>query len=162
MRILFLPESWTLLLCFIVWPVLQVGAALLCLNLPDRFFSPGRYLYRAHRFEKEGRIYESLFHVSRWKQLLPDGGAVWKKRGYEKKTMKDFSRENLNKFLVESGRAEMTHWLAIFPFWVFWFFTPPIVPWIMLLYAVLINCPCIIVQRYNRPRIERLLAKMGT
>lgn len=161
MRILFLPESWTLLLCFIVWPVLQVGAALLCLNLPDRFFSPNRFLYRAHRFEKEGRIYDSIFHVSRWKHLLPDGGAVWKKRGYEKKTMKDFSRENLNKFLVESGRAEMTHWLAIFPFWVFWFFTPPFVPWIMLGYAVLINFPCIIVQRYNRPRIERLLAKMG-
>ena len=160
MRILFLPENWTLVLCFIVWPVLQVGAALLCLNLPDRVFSPDRFLYRSHRFEKEGKIYDSIFHVSRWKHLLPDGGAVWKKRGYEKKRMKNFSRENLSKYLVESGRAEMTHWLAIFPFWVFWLFTPPIVPWIMLLYAVMINFPCIIVQRYNRPRIERLLRKM--
>lgn len=160
MRILFLPEIWTLLLCFIVWPVLQVGAALICLNIPDRFFSPDRFFYRAHRFEKQGHIYDSIFRVSRWKHLLPDGGAVLNKRGYQKKTMKNFSKENLNKFLVESGRAEMTHWLAIFPFWVFWFFTPPIVPWMMLIYAVLFNFPSIIVQRYNRPRIERLLAKM--
>lgn len=162
MRIIFLPESWTLILCFIVWPILQVGAALLCVNLPDRFFSPGRFFYRAHRFEKEGRIYNTLLRVSQWKHLLPDGAAVWKKRGYEKKRLTDFSRENLRKFLTESCRAEMTHWLAIFPFWVFWFFTPPIVPWIMLFYAVAVNLPCIIVQRYNRPRIERLLGKMET
>ncbi|NLW88799.1 MAG: glycosyl-4,4'-diaponeurosporenoate acyltransferase [Clostridiaceae bacterium] len=160
MRILFLPETWTLVLCFIVWPILQVGAALLCLFLPDRVFSPDRFIYRTHSFEKQGRIYDSIFRVSRWKHLLPDGGTVWKKRGYAKRRLLNFSEENLRKYLVESCRAEMTHWLAIFPFWVFGLFTPPFVPWIMLAYAVVINGPCIIAQRYNRPRIQRLLGKM--
>jgi len=27
----------------------------------------------------------------------------------------------------------------------------------MFLYAIAVNMPCIITQRYNRPRIERLL-----
>jgi len=161
MRILFLSDIASLVLCFIVWPVLQVGAALVCLGLPDRVFSPDRFFYRAHRFEKQGRIYDSIFRVSRWKHLLPDGGTVWKKRGYAKRRLLNFTEENLNKYLIESCRAEMTHWLAIIPFWVFWFFTPPFVPWIMLLYAVIINFPCIIAQRYNRPRIERLLRKMN-
>ncbi|MEN6550544.1 MAG: glycosyl-4,4'-diaponeurosporenoate acyltransferase, partial [Candidatus Cryosericum sp.] len=52
-------------------------------------------------------------------------------------------------------------WLAIFPFWVFWFFTPPTVPWLMLGYALAVNLPCIVVQRYNRPRVKRFIDYRG-
>jgi glycosyl-4,4'-diaponeurosporenoate acyltransferase len=159
MRLIFLSDELTIILCFVVWPVLQVGAALICLNLPNRFYSPDSFFFRAHRFENEGRIYDRIFRVSRWKHLLPDGGMVWKKRGFKKKKLDSFSEEILNRFLVESARGELTHWLAIFPFWVFWFFTPPIVPWIMLIYALLVNMPCIIAQRYNRPRVQRVLIR---
>jgi glycosyl-4,4'-diaponeurosporenoate acyltransferase len=159
MRVIFLPEVWTVLLCFLVWPVLQVGAALICLNLPNRFYSPDSFFSRAHRFENGGRIYDRIFRVSRWKHLLPDGGMVWKKRGFKKKKLDSFSEESLNRFLVESARGELTHWLAIFPFWVFWLFTPPVVPWIMLVYSLLVNVPCIIAQRYNRPRVQRILIR---
>lgn len=145
------------MLCFVVWPLLQFAAAFICLHLPDRFFSADAVFFRTHRFEKNGVIYDSLFRVSRWKHLLPDGGTVSKKRGFRKKKLESFSDANLNRFLVESARAELTHWLAIFPFWVFWFFTPPNVTWIMLAYALLVNLPCIIAQRYNRPRVRRLL-----
>lgn len=158
MRVIFLPDALTVLLCFLVWPVLQVGAALFCLNLSDRFFSPASFFFRSHRFEDEGRFYDRVFHIRRWKHLLPDGGMVWKKRGFRKKRLESFSEENLDRFLVESARGEMTHWLAIFPFWVFWFFTPPFVPLIMLAYALLVNAPCILAQRYNRPRVQHLLS----
>ena len=158
MRVIFLSDIVTLILCFIVWPVLQVGAALLCLNLPDSCFSSDSFFFRAHRFEKEGRIYERIFRVSRWKHLLPDGGMIWKKRGFRKKKLASFSQENLNRFLVESARGELTHWLAILPFWIFGFFAPLQVIWYMLAYALLLNLPCIIAQRYNRPRVHRLLS----
>ena len=159
MRIIFLPDNWTILLCFIVWPVLQTAAALFCLKLPDSVFAPDSGFFRTLRFENNGLIYEKLFKVSRWKHLLPDGGMVWKKRGFRKKRLESLSNGNLNRFLIESARGELTHWLAILPFWVFWFFTPPDVPFIMLAYALFINMPCIIVQRYNRPRVIRLLNK---
>lgn len=159
MRVIFFSDIFTIVLCFIVWPVLQVAVALVCLKLPDCCFSPVAFIYRAHRWEQEGRFYERLFRVSRWKHLLPDGGAVWKKRGFKKKKLESFSEENLQRFLVESARGEMTHWLAIFPFWLFFLFTPPPVPWIMLAYALAVNLPCIIAQRYNRPRVQRLLCK---
>lgn len=158
MRMIFLPDALTVLACFLVWPVLQVGAALICLNLPDRFLSPDALFFRTYRFEDGGRIYERIFHIRKWKHLLPDGGMVWKKRGFRKKKLESFSEENLDRFLVESVRGELTHWLAIFPFWVFWFFTPPFVPWIMLVYALLVNIPCILAQRYNRPRVQHLLS----
>lgn len=157
MRLFELPVLWTLALCFVLWPILQVSAALFCLFLPDRFYSTNRFLFGKHRWEVGGHIYDRLFHVRRWKHLLPDGAAAWKKRGYQKKHMKDFSPENLSRFLVESARGELTHWLAILPFWVFGFFVPPAVVALMLLYALVVNIPCIIVQRYNRPRIERII-----
>ena len=156
MRMIFLPKLWTILLCIPVWGILQVGAALACLRLPDRFFAPPVRFFKGYAFERDGQIYELLFKVSSWKHLLPDGAAAWKKRGYLKKNLTDYTVENLDRFLVESARGEATHWLAILPFWIFGFFAPPEVIWLMLGYALVINLPCIIVQRYNRPRIARL------
>ena len=50
MRIIFLPSAWTILLCFIVWPVMQITAALICFYLPDRMFFSGRFLFSAPSF----------------------------------------------------------------------------------------------------------------
>jgi hypothetical protein len=61
------------------------------------------------------------------------------------------------RFILESKRAELVHWLAILPFWVFGLWGPPIVIPIMFVYALAVNLPCIIAQRYNRPRLLRLL-----
>ncbi len=157
MRILFLSEPLTILLCFIIWPIIQTGCAFFCLYLPNRCFSPNYWIYKAHRFEREGQIYQTIFHVKKWKHLLPDGGVVWKKRGFKKKHLQHFDQETLERFLYESCRGEATHWLPILLFWVFFLFTPAYVGWIMLGYSLLVNVPCIIVQRYNRPRITRYL-----
>lgn len=159
MQIIVLPAYWTVILCFVVWLVIQVSAALICLRIPDRFFSPNSPLFRERAFEKQGKIYDTLFFVGTWKHLLPDGGVVWKKHGFRKKKLDNVSKEHLERFLVESARGELTHWLAIIPFFVFGFFTPMPVVWIMLVYALAVNLPCIVVQRYNRPRIARLLRR---
>ena len=160
MRIIFLPDIFTILLCFIVWPLLQIIASLISHLIPDRYYWADSAFYRSHHFERDGRIYSEIFHVNKWKHPLPDGATIWNKKAFRKKKMANFSPETLDRFLVESARAEMTHWLAILPFWVFGFFTPPSVIFIMLIYALMANLPCIIVQRYNRPRVKRILEKM--
>ena len=148
------------MLCFILWPVLQLAAAHFCHRLPDRVLSPRSWFFRSHDFEDGGRIYQKIFRVRRWKHLLPDGNITRKRPRFRKKHLEDFSAENLDRFLVESARAELTHWLAMPFFWVFGFFVPARVIWYMLIYALLANLPCIIAQRYNRPRVQRLLARM--
>jgi len=158
-RFINLSDLNTLLLCFIVWPIIQVGAALFCLYLPNRFFSPRSRIFRAFAWEKEGRIYDKFFFVSHWKRLMPDGSLMAKSRGFRKKKLHSYTSEYLERFLVESCRTEMTHLLAILPFWVFGFFTPPHVLWFMLAYALIVNLPCMIIQRYNRPRMIRILRK---
>jgi glycosyl-4,4'-diaponeurosporenoate acyltransferase len=158
MRILYLPDTISILLCFVIWPVFQVLAALLCKRLPDQFLKPRSFYFRAHRWEKSGRFYEHFLRIKKWKRLLPDGGAAFKD-GYRKKHLTDLSEKNLERFLVESCRAELTHLLAIPPVIVFGLFVPPFVIPIMLLYALAVNAPCMAAQRYNRPRVTALLEK---
>lgn len=159
MRILFLSTGWTIALCFVLWIVINLSVSYICLYLPDKFFNPRSFFFRSHPFEKDGQLYEDFLKVKSWKKLLPDGGGLWKKRGYKKRHLEDFSEENLEKFLVEACRGELTHWLSILPFWVFGFFLPASATWAMLIYALVANLPCIITQRYNRPRVQKLLER---
>lgn len=85
---------------------------------------------------------------------------IWPVIQFLAKNLENFSKETLNRFLIESARAELTHLLAILHFWIFCLFTPQRVIWYMLIYSLVVNLPCIIVQRYNRPRVLRFLKKM--
>lgn len=155
---IFYPTPFVMILLFFsVWATVPLLFALLCLRLPDRLFEPDRLLWRSFRWERGGKIYDHVFHIRRWKHLLPDGGGILKKKGYQKRSLTDLSEENLHRFLIEASRGELTHWLGILPFWVFGLFAPPQVIWIMLAYALIVNLPCILAQRYNRPRVLALL-----
>ncbi|MEA4869415.1 MAG: hypothetical protein VB062_02110 [Christensenella sp.] len=159
----FYPSQWVMILLFIaIWAVVPLLFALLCLRLPNRLFEPDCFFWRSFRWEKGGKIYDQVFHIRRWKHLLPDGGGVLKKQGYHKRNLTDYSEENLHRFLIEASRGELTHWLGILSFWVFGLFAPPSVIWMMLLYALLVNLPCIIAQRFNRPRIYAFLRLGGS
>ncbi|MBP7237386.1 MAG: hypothetical protein KBA07_05020 [Petrotogaceae bacterium] len=159
MQIFFLPQWLTIFLCFILWPVIQISIAVLCTKIPQSKFSYSSGIFKPHRWEKNGSIYQTLFKVKKWKKFLPDGGAVMK-NGYRKKRLRNYSVIELEKFLAESCRAELVHLLAILPFWIFGFFAPIEILVYMFIYAVSVNFPCIIVQRYNRPRILHLMEKI--
>lgn len=156
MQIFFLNEYLTVLIFIVLWFVFQLSAALLCLKIPDCFFNYNSFLFRERKWEKGGEIYEKLFKVRKWKGYLPDGGAVTK-NGYRKKNFKDHTKKGYEKFIVESCRAELVHLLSIFPFWVFGFFAPFYVVPIMFIYALAVNIPCIITQRFNRPRFIKIM-----
>jgi len=158
MQFIFLPTEITLVICFILWPVFQFAAAYLCLKINDRFFQHDTFIFRSAAWEKRGKIYDQLFRIRRWKRFLPDGAALFK-NGFRKKHLASLSRDYLAQYLIESCRAELGHWVAILPFWVFGFFTPFPVVFYMLAYAIIINLPCILAQRYNRPRFFELLTK---
>ena len=159
MQLIFLPPVLAVVLSIFLWMVMQTSAALLCLKVPDRYLTPDSFLFRMRRWERDGEVYNRILRVSRWKKFLPDGAAATK-NGYRKKNMTDFSRENLDRFVIESCRAELSHMLAVLPFWVFGFFAPSYVIPIMFVYALAVNLPCVLVQRYNRPRALKLMKKI--
>ncbi len=159
MQIIYLPGEWSLALCFILWPLMQISISVICLKVPDAFYSKDNFVFKTRKWENQGKIYETSLRIRKWKRFLPDGAAIVK-GGFQKKHLEKVSSDYLEKFIVESRRAELGHWISILPFWIFGFFTPFPVVIYMLLYAIIINLPCILAQRYNRPRFLEVLRKL--
>lgn len=112
---------------------------------------------RPRRFEREGRWYERRLRIRRWKDRLPEAGAFFA-GGVSKRHLSGRSVERLRLFVVETRRAELTHWgtASLAPAFALW--NPPWATAIMCAYAAAANLPCIAVQRYNRLRLYRVLA----
>ena len=155
MQIIFLPKRVMILSYFIVWPVMQILIAVIGNTFGDEHFDPNCFWLRPKKWERNGLIYKKVFKIHKWKHLLPDGAKVYKK-GFQKKHIKNDDPVYLKAFIAETGRAETIHWVQIIPFWVFGLWSPPRVIGYMFCYAIVMNMPCIMAQRYNRPRLVRI------
>jgi len=156
--VLDLPIAYTVILDSIAWAVIQPTIACLCVRLPASVLEPGHWLFRTRKWERGGAIYARLLLVRRWKSLLPSGGAVFK-GGFSMRHVASRRVEYLERWLRETCRAELTHWIAMLFGGVFFLWNPVGLGLVMVLYAVVVNLPCIIVQRHNRPLIARILSK---
>jgi glycosyl-4,4'-diaponeurosporenoate acyltransferase len=151
-----LPRVWVITLDIVMWVVIHMGVSYTVTRMPVRYFNPEAWLYKKRKWEKEGRLYEALFGVKRWKGLLPDGAAIFK-GGFTKKKLKKSDDAYLRRFLKETCRGELAHWITIlcspiFFLWNLWW-----VGLIMIAYALIADIPCIITQRFNRIRFRRIV-----
>lgn len=81
--------------------------------------------------------------------------------GFSMRRVASHSDEYVARWVAESCRAELTHWLAMLPVVLFVLWNPPVAVAANGVYALCANLPCIVVQRYNRPRLVRLLARVA-
>lgn len=120
------------------------------------------WLLRLRPVERSGRVYERAVRIKRWKDLLPEAGALFR-GGFSKRRVQRHDRAHLEEFVVATRRAEVAHWpiLALAPTFLVWI--PFGMPWwlatTMVAYGVAANVPCILVQRYNRARLMRILER---
>lgn len=140
------------------WLVIHLGAAWAGTRLPHRWFHPEGALFRERGWEQGGRIYERGFRVTAWKHLLPDGAALFR-GGFRKARLRTASRAYLERFRVETCRGELVHWVVLFCAPLFFLWNPWWVGCLMIAYAVAANLPCILVQRFNRIRLSRILKR---
>src|SRR5438132_1706658 len=78
---------------------------------PTAAFAGDSWLYRQRGFERGGRLYERLM-IKRWKDRLPEAGALFT-GGTSKRSLRTRDREVLERFVVETRRAEWTHWVIM-------------------------------------------------
>jgi glycosyl-4,4'-diaponeurosporenoate acyltransferase len=128
-------------------------------RLPAARLDHDSALTRLRPWEQDGRVYERI-GIKRWKDRLPELGAVFR-GGVSKRRLVATDADGLRRFAVETRRAELVHWAipAITPVFVLW--NPPGLLLAMVAYAVVANVPCLLVQRYNRGRLLRLIARQG-
>jgi glycosyl-4,4'-diaponeurosporenoate acyltransferase len=149
--------AWVIALNVLAWLVIQFGLAWALTQLAAERFNLDSFLARSRSWEREGRIYERFFGIKSWKDKLPDA-AGWFSGGFAKANLRSASPEFLERFLGETRRGEMVHWLALLALPVFCVWNPWWAVLVNSAYAVAANVPCIFVQRYNRVRLQRLLA----
>jgi glycosyl-4,4'-diaponeurosporenoate acyltransferase len=124
---------------------------------PLRSFTDERWWSRLRPFESGGSWYARTLRIKQWKDLLPELGALFS-GGFAKRVVHR-DRDHLERFVIETRRAEWVHWLAFWLWPVFAIWNPPWAVAVMLLYATAANLPCLVVQRYNRARLLQTLTR---
>ncbi len=123
--------------------------------LVPRRFDMRRFPYKSYAFERDGKLYRRL-GVPVWKSRMPDASRVISLM--TRKSLKDdMSFEYMERLAQETCIAESTHWLLILLCPLYAFFVPVAycIPF-SVIYA-LGNAPFIMIQRYNRPRMLKLI-----
>jgi glycosyl-4,4'-diaponeurosporenoate acyltransferase len=141
------------------WAIFHSATGYAVHRLPLRRLQRDTWLLRQRSFEDEGRWYER-FGIRRWKDAPPEAGALFA-GGISKRRLPADSEGGLPRFVVETRRAELGHWsaMACGPLFVLW--NPPPVAALMIVYGVVVNAPFIAIQRYNRWRAGRVLARLN-
>lgn len=132
------------------------------------FFVAGRLMAR-HTFdydappfrllplEQDGQIYKRI-GVASWQAKVPDMSKIFKKLMPAKKMDGRPDKQTLILMIQETCVAELIHaLLCVFGLAALWIWPGwgGVIVW--LVYCVLGNLPYIIIQRYNRPRLIKLL-----
>jgi len=125
--------------------------------LPKEWFDPSLFPYKPHDFENGGKYYDK-FKIRKWQNKLPDMSKIFKKIMPPKQMSRMPSKEELTLMLQETCIAEWEHktvlLLGLYCIFI-WQGMGGII--VSLLYT-LGNIPFIIIQRYNRPKLMRVLA----
>ncbi|GAE92919.1 glycosyl-4,4'-diaponeurosporenoate acyltransferase precursor [Gracilibacillus boraciitolerans JCM 21714] len=157
MPVISLPVIWIIIIDIFAWAFFHLFISVLCLRLPLEFFLKDTYWFKIFRWERSGQLWQKWFKVKKWKSSIIDG-TIFLKKGYGKKSLHGSKIDDLKIFATETKRAELTHWLSILPAPLFFLWNPLWAGWVMILYALLFNLPIIIVQRYNRGRIQSIIS----
>lgn len=146
-----------LLKCALYVLALGFAANVIGNSLPREWFHPDRFPFRCFGWEKSGKVYRKLC-VRNWKDRLPDMSKV-DRRMYRKEVDPKAGAENLNRLVQETCVAETVHVgliilsLGVVRIWRSkW-------GWFCWFLCVLGNLPFIIIQRFNRPRLQQALKR---
>lgn len=139
---------------FMLYWAFTVVRVLIDPHLPEDWFDPERPIFRTHHWEEHGRVYRRL-NIDRWKDQLP---SFTRRGALSKKRLLTRDPAYLDQFVVETCRAESHHVRAVLSVVVMKLWTP--LPSWLIMFAIALtgNLPFILIQRYNRPRLQRALA----
>lgn len=124
-----------------------------------RSFNTEKGWFSCHPFEEDGRIYERLFRVSKWKDRMTDAAHIFASTG-EKRSGGFGNAEAVRGFIQETCAAEATHLMLIAVSPVILFICPNGWRRFFFIAYFIANLMDIIIQRYNRPRLAKVYQRL--
>ncbi len=141
-----------LLQCAGYLALIGVGAHILGEALPRDWFDPSHFPYKCAKWEEA--LYKAL-GVRSWKDKLPDMSRIMPDM-----VPKSVKRAEPSALLAETCVAECIHWLlSLAGLFCLKIWPGPGGRSVFLLWFLAGNLPFIMIQRYNRPRLERYLVR---
>lgn len=138
-----------------VWLTLSIAVGFIAARLPDRCFVRDNWLTRPHAFERSGNFWKDRLRINRWKDHLPEAGAAFGGRSKRRRP----ARADLQRAVLDTRRAELVHWTLLGCGPLFLLLNPPALSVAMIGFGVVANVPCLLVQRYNRARMVRMMTR---
>lgn len=126
-------------------------------KLPRSMFEPDRFPFRSFEWENEGRIYEKI-GIQQWKTHIPDM-SKYIRRTFAKQGNLMRDPQHLRKLVKETCSAEFVHWMLILLSPVFAILMDEFGLLCTIIY-ILGNLLFVIIQRYNRPRILKIIQRI--
>ncbi|MBR1955551.1 MAG: hypothetical protein IKA29_06500 [Clostridia bacterium] len=129
---------------------------------PRSWFCENRFPYKSHKWESDGQVYRKI-GIHKWKTKLPDASVIINKivPGFmPKKRLDSTGKEKIQTLVKESCVAEFNHFLGAVSgivcvrIWKKYGF-------IITIANAIWHVPFILIQRYNRPRLLKTLARMN-
>ncbi|MEO6629277.1 MAG: hypothetical protein ABIP03_12000 [Aquihabitans sp.] len=153
-----LGDGWTVALSALTWFVTSFVVGRWAAGWPAERLARAGPFTRLRAWEHSGNWWQRRFRVLRWKDRLPEAGALFE-GGRSKRHIGSRASVDLDIFRLETIRAERVHWLimASTPVHLIWCRATIAVG--MVVFGLAFNVPFIIIQRYNRGRIDRVLAR---
>lgn len=154
----FLPKPLYLFLRFAsIVGTVGISAFFIGEKLPRSMFDPDRFPFRSFEWEKDGHIYEKI-RVQKWKTRVPDmSKSIRRTFSKQGNLMRD--PQHLRRLVQETCSAELVHWALIALSPVF-----PILMeeagWMAMVIYILGNLAFVIIQRYNRPRVQQIIQRI--
>ena len=158
LRVIELSPNRTAVADAAAWAALSFAVGYAMHRRPAEAFASDGLVTAPRSFEAGGRFYERHLAIAAWKDRMPEAGAFFA-GGFSKAGLASRDTAHLERYVVETRRAELTHWALVACTPVFALWNPPALVAAQAAYALASNLPCIAIQRYNRSRLERVLQR---
>lgn len=142
----------------VVWAGVSVGVGWWATTWPpERLQTTGPFT-TLRAWERDGVFWDRFLRVRRWKDTVPEAGGVFP-RGRSKRRLDSGATSVLDGFRRETIRAERVHWLILASTPVQFIWCRPAIAAGMVAFGLAFNVPFIIIQRFNRGRVDRILER---
>ena len=127
--------------------------------IPGKVFLKHEKLFPFFKFEDGGKLYSRYFKINAWKDKLPQFSEITH-FGFSKTSLNILSEKYLYRFKIETLRAESSHWFLILISPIYFLVTDKILLPLVIIGNLIGNLPFIMIQRYNRARIGKVISKI--
>lgn len=142
-----------LIINLLIGAVWHYASFFLCISISKTAFDPNRKMYMPHKWENNGKFYNDVLKINRWKDFLPQHIG---KDGFSKDHIDDISLEYIDEFIMETCRGEWNHSINCMFTVVLFLINDFFIAILFMIFLFIGNVPFIIIQRYNRFRLQKL------